>query len=56
MRDKPLSLGTFVMPWGKVAAVGFIEGERYYWLTSHDGDVSMMPADVVEEAPGVPNA
>jgi hypothetical protein len=35
--------------WGKVAAVGMREGERYYCLLNADtGVVSMMPADVVE--------
>jgi hypothetical protein len=35
--------------WGRVVAIGFIGGERYYWMISRWGTVSMMPAFVVEE-------
>lgn len=61
-RGSPLDLGTDT-PWGKVAAVGSLKGERYYWLDKGDqarapdgrkvpgtGTVSMMPAEVVERA------
>lgn len=41
-------LGTFVHPLGKIGAVGFIGGERYYWTVGHDGAVGMMPAHTVE--------
>jgi hypothetical protein len=34
--------------WGKIAAVGFIGGERYYWMIDRYGTVAMMPADAVE--------
>lgn len=44
-----IKLGTIVKPWGKVKAVGVIEGERYYWLTLGNL-VSMIPANVVEGA------
>ena len=45
----PHKLGEIVKPWGKIAAVGFLNGERYYWLIDlEDESVSMMPADVVE--------
>lgn len=43
-----LPLGTMTK-WGRVGAVGLTRGERYYWLVSENGTVSMMPADVVEE-------
>lgn len=43
----PLPLGTVVKPWGKIAAVQWL-GERYYFLVSKRGSVSMMPADLVE--------
>lgn len=33
--------------YGRVAAVGILSGERYYWLVKR-GVVSMMPADVIE--------
>ena len=33
---------------GRVAAVGILSGERYYWLIDKHGVVSMMPADAVE--------
>ncbi len=42
-----LKLGTMT-PWGKVAAVGVIGGERYYWLVDRDILVSMLPASLVE--------
>lgn len=48
MRSKPLSLGTLLKSKWKIAAVHFIEGERYYFLINENGDISMMPADVVE--------
>ncbi len=41
-------LGTVVKPWGKVSAVGFTGGERYYWLIDEHGTVSMMPASLIE--------
>lgn len=43
----PLQLGTKTR-WGKIAAVGFIGGERYYWMIDRYGTVAMMPADAVE--------
>jgi hypothetical protein len=45
--SKPLPLGTQTQ-WGKIGAVGYIQGERYYWMIDEDGSVSMMPAFVVE--------
>ena len=45
--SEPVRIGTKVAPYGVVSAVGWIDGERYYWLT--DGQrVAMMPAMVVE--------
>ena len=49
---KPFELrhiGEMVQPYGKIAAVGNIGGERYYWMVSYGGAVSMMPAVVVEQ-------
>jgi hypothetical protein len=46
--SEPLPINRVVKPYGKIAAVGVIKGERYYWLVDARGDVSMMPADVVE--------
>jgi len=43
-----LKLGTVVKPYGKVSAVGFISGERYYWFVDKYGSVAMMPASAVE--------
>jgi hypothetical protein len=37
-----------VKPYGKIGAVGLLQGERYYWLIDKHGTVSMMPADVIE--------
>jgi hypothetical protein len=53
----PLFIGTVVEPWGKIYAVGSLSGEireRYYWLVDAGGNVSMMPADVIEKAPRQP--
>jgi len=36
-------------PYGKVVAVGMIEGERYYWFVDKHGTVSMIPAVAVEK-------
>ena len=43
----PLALGTVVKPYGKVAAVGIIDGERYYWIVGQ-GVSAMMPASEIE--------
>jgi len=48
MSDKIIPLGTIVKPWGKVAAVGWTGGERYYWFIK-DNSVSMIPWTVVME-------
>lgn len=45
-RLDPLPLGTNTR-WGKVASVLLTGGERYYML-ERNGDVALMPADVVE--------
>ncbi len=34
---------------GKVAMMGFISGERYYWMIDKHGTVSMMPAIIIEK-------
>lgn len=44
----PLSLGTVVKPYGKVGAVMFTGGERYYMLTDKHGTVSLMPWFTIE--------
>ena len=44
----PLNLGTFVKPYGKIAAISFRDGERYYILVDKRGGVALMPADVIE--------
>jgi hypothetical protein len=43
-----IDLGVIVRPWGKVAAVGILNGERYYWFTDEGGNVSMIDADTAE--------
>lgn len=43
-----INLDTNIKDYGKVAAVGNISGERYYWLIKN-GVVSMMPASFIEE-------
>jgi hypothetical protein len=43
----PLLLGTRT-PWGPIRAVMLTEGERYYCMSRGRGDVSMMPARLVE--------
>ena len=47
MRRLPLPLGTKVPPYGYVAAVMFIGGERYYSLVKGT-DVALMPWSVIE--------
>lgn len=42
-----IPIGTIVKPWGKVVAIGFTKGERYYWFVD-DNCVSMIPAFMVE--------
>lgn len=47
-RALPLSIGTVVKPYGKIGAVMFTGGERYYMMS--DGrDVALMPWFVVEQ-------
>lgn len=43
-----IPLGTVVEPYGRVGAVGTIEGERYYWFVDDEDCVAMMPAFVIE--------
>ena len=42
-----LRLGTMTR-WGKVQAVGFRDGERWYMMIDKHGVVSLMPGPVVE--------
>lgn len=44
-----LTLGDTVKPYGKVVAVGKIEGEEYYWFIDKHGSVAMIPAVAVEK-------
>lgn len=46
----PIPLGTFVMPFGKVEAITYTGGERYYMMIGHDGATALMPASVIEPA------
>jgi hypothetical protein len=43
----PLPLGTLTK-WGPIVAVQQYEHERYYWMSKGRGDISMMPAVLVE--------
>lgn len=43
-----IEIGANVEPWGKVAAIGFLQGERYYWFIGKDDVVSMIPASTAE--------
>ena len=43
----PLALGTQTR-WGKIAAIKWDGVERFYMMVDERGDVSLMPADVVE--------
>jgi hypothetical protein len=45
----PIGLDVTVHPWGTIKMIGWIGGERYYWLIGKRGCVSMMPAEVVEK-------
>ncbi len=42
----PLPIGTKTK-WGKIEAIGWTGGERYYWMIGANG-VAMMPAFIVE--------
>lgn len=44
---KPILLGTKTK-WGRIGAVLFKDGERYYMMVGRYGDVALMPASVVE--------
>lgn len=43
----PLPLGT-ATPWGKIIAIHFRGGERYYHLLDAKNSASLMPASLVE--------
>lgn len=43
----PLRLGTKTV-YGKIAAVGVREGERYYMIVDAQGCVTLMPAIIIE--------
>lgn len=49
-RPKIIPLGTVVKPWGKIVAIGFISGERYYWFVEINDPncVAMIPGFMVE--------
>jgi hypothetical protein len=40
--EPPLPLGTETA-YGRIETIGFIGGERYYWMIDKHGCVSMMP-------------
>ena len=43
-----LRLGEWYAPWGKLAQIGCLDGERYYWFIDAFGTVSMIPASIAE--------
>lgn len=47
MKDKPINMGSDTK-WGKIIGIGFIGGERYYWMQDKHGAIAMMPWSVVE--------
>ena len=44
----PLPIGTWTR-WGKIVAYGITGAERYYWMSKDRGDISMIPAALVEK-------
>lgn len=46
-KREPLPLATKT-PWGKICAMGFRDGERWYMMMNASKDVSLMPGSVVE--------
>lgn len=48
LKKPPLDLGTVVEPYGKLAAVALITGERVYFFVDKHGTVSMMPATSID--------
>lgn len=47
-----IPMGEVIKPYGKVVAILLLTGERYYHLVDDDGNVSMMPQDVLETLRG----
>ena len=45
-KSEHLSIGTKVFPWGKIAAVATLKGERYYFFA--EKGVAMIPGNAVE--------
>lgn len=47
--SSPLIPGTTVKPYGRIEAVSFRDGERYYMLLDGPRNVSLMPAGMIED-------
>lgn len=50
-KDYPRKIGTKTQ-WGKIQAISWRDGERFYMILNKQGVVSLMPADVVEDSLG----
>jgi hypothetical protein len=44
-----LNIDDKIEPYGRIKAIGFIGGERYYWLIDKSATVSMLPASFLEK-------
>ena len=42
-----IPVGVEIQPWGRVIAMGCLQGRRFYWLSALRGIV-MLPAHVIE--------
>lgn len=50
--DHSLSIGTLT-PWGRIVALEWVSGERYYWIVKPEHQIavaSLVPAMLVEDA------
>lgn len=47
--NPPLAIGTSTR-WGRIEAICW-KGERYYMIRNFQGNVALMPADIVEPRP-----
>lgn len=44
-----MKLGDKHPVYGKLAAKGMLDGERYYWFVDRYGCVAMIPADQIDQ-------
>ena len=45
--DMEVKIGDSIKPWGKISAIVFTSGERYYMFIDKFNTVSLIPAKIV---------